>query len=277
MKKIIILLFLTGFAFGTDISPKSLEEIQSVSVTVDTEKSSGSGIVISRTSKNETLNFVLTAAHVVKKLKKSKKVIDKNGSTKTSIDFSDAKIIKTLIEEDRTVGHLEIFSEVIKYDAEEDIALLRIRQKNFLKKGVRFYLEDKPPIVGTNIWHCGSLLGVSGASSITSGLISQDGRVFDKRVCTQLSCSSFPGGSGGGIFLQDARLIGQLTSGRAETFVFMTPIRRIIKWANDKNLNWIYDDKIVVPSDEELKKIPVEDNGEVEEKFIFPFQFIYNK
>ena len=44
-----------------------------------------------------------------------------------------------------------------------------------------------------------------------------------------------------------------------------------------KNLNWIYDDKIVVPSDEELKKIPVEDNGEVEEKFIFPFQFIYNK
>ena len=134
--------------------------------------------------KNITVNFVWTAAHVVDNLRHVRQVIDpKTGQSKNVIEFKDAAIVKELVEDGRRVGELKMDARVIKYsDSEngEDLALLMIRKRDFVSSSAVFH-TGSPNIVpiGTRLFHVGSLLGQTGAGSMTSGIMSQVGRVLD--------------------------------------------------------------------------------------------------
>lgn len=262
------------------------QHLQDVSVTIRSpgafgRTSEGSGVIFTRemefNGEKQSVNFVWTAAHVVDNLRTIRNVVDPvSGTSRKVIEFRDAEVVKELVQEGRRVGELKMMAQVIRYsDAEtgHDLALLRIRKRNFVHVGVRFYLEKdsdghhKIPAIGTHLLHVGSLLGQFGSNSMTDGIMSQHGRLFGGVgggagvIFDQTTVNAFPGSSGGGVFLEDGRYVGMLVRGAGETFNFIVPVRRLHKWAKDAGVEWAVDHTLEMPSVVELHKLPVEDTG----------------
>lgn len=265
-------------ASATEKKPQPLPKdvpsyLQEISVTLHAGTSQGSGVIKTRNG----INYVWTAAHVVRQLRKTRTIIDTNsGTTKTVVEFDDAKVVKELLEDGRSVGRLEMDAEVIRYsnsDNGEDLAILRVRKKNFVSSSVQFHLEEKIPSVGTELYHCGSLLGQMGSNSMTRGIMSQHGRVLNGIVYDQSTCAAFPGSSGGGVYLRDGRCVGFIVRGAGETFNLMVPMRRVVKWAKKAGVEFAIDDNAPVPTIEEFKKMPVEDSDTSSSTSIFNSKF----
>ena len=235
--------------------------MQAISVTIKAGFSEGSGVAIDR---NGT-TFVWTAGHVVDGLRSMRKVTDpKTGTPRTIVEFEDAKIVKTLVEDGRTVGYLHLDAEVIRYsdaDHGHDLAILKVRKKGAIKTSAIFYDEAKPPKLGTQLFHVGSLLGVVGSNSLTTGIVSAHGRLIGKTVYDQTTVTAFPGSSGGGVYLTDGRYVGMLVRGAGEGFNLIVPVRRMRRWAKKAKVEWALDPRVKLPTEEERKKIPIEDIG----------------
>jgi S1-C subfamily serine protease len=236
--------------------------LQDISVTIHASGAQGSGVIKNR----DGVSYVLTAGHVVAHLRHTRQVVDPaTGSTKTKIEFDDAKIVKELYEGGRSVGRVEMDAEVIRYsdaDNGDDLALLRVRKKDFVSSSTHFYCGDTAIPVGTKLLHVGSLLGQLGSNSLTSGIVSQHGRVLNDKVFDQSTCAAFPGSSGGGVYREaDGLYIGMLVRGAGETFNLYVPMHRIQAWAKRVNVEWVLDDKIAVPDAKTIKKTPVEELG----------------
>jgi len=235
--------------------------MQEISVTIKAGFSEGSGVAIDR---NGT-TFVWTAGHVVDGLRSTRKVTDpKTGTQRTIIEFEDAKIIKTLVEDGRTVGYLHLDAEVIRYsdsDHGHDLAILKVRKRGAIKRSAVFYDEVKPPKLGTQLFHVGSLLGQVGSNSMTSGIVSAHGRLIGKTIYDQTTVTAFPGSSGGGVYLTDGRYVGMLVRGAGEGFNLIVPVRRMRSWAKKAKMEWALDPRVKVPSEDEMKKLPIEDIG----------------
>ena len=279
------------------------QHLQNISVTVKSKYSSGSGVIITRNIQlsnkdetKETINFVLTAGHVISSLRSVRNIIE-DGKEKKIIEFGDAILVKQLIENGRKVGKLEMSCQVLKYsDATngEDLALLMIRKRNFVNASTNFYIGKSLIPIGTQLLHVGSMFGEPGANSMTNGIMSQVGRVLDLGssggiVFDQTSVTAFGGSSGGGVFLADGenqgQYIGCLVRGAGEGFNFIVPIRRLSTWAKANNILWILDANVKAPYLKEILKMPLEDtNSESYNKKhsdsvenMFPFLLVTNK
>lgn len=247
--------------YGKCQSPEA-SRLQELSVTINSGSGEGSGTLI---TKDDT-TFILTAAHVVANLRSVRSVIDKDGKTKQLIEFKNAALVKEYREDGRRVGETRMDVKVVKYsdaDHGDDIAILMVVKKNFSTDSAIFDNTELVP-VGTLLWHCGSLLGQMGANSVTTGVQSQIGKMYEGEVYDSTTCTAFPGSSGGGVFKQDGDkwlLVGMITRGSGETFNLMVPMRRIRDWSQKTNMEWLFDPKGKVPSEDELKKMPIEDEG----------------
>jgi S1-C subfamily serine protease len=240
--------------------PSVAAQLQEVSVTIHTPVSQGSGVIVTR----DGVNYIWTAGHVIAGLRHERSAVDGAGATRTIVEFEDAKIVKELIEGGRAVGRLEMDAEVLRYsDAEhgQDLSLLRVRKKNFVTAGAKFYLDEEIPAVGSDLIHCGSLQGQVGSNSITTGVISQIGRVYEGEVYDQTTCAAFPGSSGGGIYLRDGRYVAMLTRGSGETFNLTIPIRRIREWAKRVGVEFAIDESVAVPTEKDLRAKPIEETS----------------
>jgi hypothetical protein len=244
--------------------------LQDISVTVNVGRGEGSGVIktvtMKRNGKDVKVNFVWTAAHVVDTLRSVERVIDpKSGTERVVVKFDDADIIKELVEGGRKVGELKMQAEVVRYNEKEDLALLRIRKTNFVSASVVFYQDKKIPCIGTDVFHVGSLLGQMGSNSMTSGIISQVGRVLDdgKVEYDQTTATSFPGSSGGGVYTKDGAYVGMIVRGAGEGFNLTVPVRRMVRWAKKAGILWALDDNVPPPTEEELEDLPIEDSGHV--------------
>lgn len=270
---IILVLFGNSFTFAEEQSVSSY--LQNISVTIKTEKGSGSGVIFTRNIESDNgekkINFVWTAAHVLENIRSVKTVLDSEGKTLKIPEFKDVQIVKKLIENGTTVGELSMDAVVVKYsDAKdgEDLALLMIKKFDFVSESVRFYSDKNESglSLGTQLYHVGSLLGEDGANSMTTGIVSQVGRMLSlnggsKVLFDQTTVTAFPGSSGGGIFLTNGEYVGMLVRGAGETFNLMVPVRRISKWATSENLLWAVDSNARAPKLEEIVKLPKEKMG----------------
>tara|TARA_R100000152_G_C6778743_1_gene209669 strand:+ start:11 stop:913 length:903 start_codon:yes stop_codon:yes gene_type:complete len=251
--------------------------LQDISVTIKTERGSGSGVIFSREIESEegkkNVNFVWTAAHVLEGIRSVRSILDIEGKTLKKPVFKDVQIVKKLIEDGITVGELSMDATVVKYsDATdgEDLALLMIKKFNFVDVSAKFYKdENKTGLpLGTQLYHVGSLLGESGANSMTTGIMSQVGRMLalnssTKVLFDQTTVTAFPGSSGGGVFLTDGQYIGMLVRGAGETFNLIVPVRRMAKWAASEKIEWAIDPDVKAPSLEEINKLPKEKAGKL--------------
>lgn len=251
---------------------KVINHLQDISVTIVAKAprggGEGSGVIKTVTNeRGEKVNYVWTAAHVITHLRHERTVIDaKSGGTKTVVEFDDPLVVKAINEDGRMVGKIEFLAEVVRYSADEDFALLRLRKKDLVKDSVTFFLDEKDgrpviPTVGTKLLHVGSLLGQLGSNSMTEGIMSQHGRLINKVVFDQTTVTAFPGSSGGGVYVKDGRLVGLLLRGAGETFNLIGPVRRLHDWSKRAGVEWAVNDKVKLPTEDELKRLPVEDNG----------------
>lgn len=263
-----ISILLANISFG--ITPKERREVadhlQDISVTIRSEdgyqKSEGSGVLITRQIGDEKVTFVWTCGHVVDNLRNVRTVIV-DGNPKKLVEFDDVQIIKELVESGRRVGEIKMDATVVKYsdaDDGEDLALLMVRARDYGKASAKFYLNTDEPIIpiGTQLFHVGSLLGQMGANSMTSGIISQVGRIHGKVEFDQTTVTAFPGSSGGGVYLQNGEYVGMIVRGAGENFNLMVPVRRMEKWAKKHDIMWALNPKLKAPSLDDIRKLPVE-------------------
>ena len=264
----LIFIALTTNVLG--ITPKERREVadhlQDISVTIRSEdgyqKSEGSGVLITRDIDGETVTFVWTCGHVVDNLRNVRSVIV-DGQPRKVVEFDDVQIIKELVEGGRRVGEIKMDASVVKFsdaDDGEDLALLMVRAKDYGKASAKFYLSKDEPIIpiGTQLFHVGSLLGQMGANSMTSGIISQVGRIHGKVEFDQTTVTAFPGSSGGGVYLQNGEYVGMIVRGAGEGFNLMVPVRRIERWAKKHDIMWALDPKLKAPTIAEIKALPIE-------------------
>jgi hypothetical protein len=266
-------------SLGAEKKQSTAEHLQNVSVTIRAEgpfsAGEGSGVIFTRKdSEGSLVNFVWTAAHVVDNLRTERKVLV-NGSPKTLVEFKDPVVVKEIRQNGRTVGRLQMDAEVLKYSESEDghdLALLRVRKLNFVHDSVVFYLDEKIPPLGTDLLHVGSLLGQFGANSMTDGIYSQHGRVIkslNKHIFDQTTCVAFPGSSGGGVFLKqdgNTRYIGMLVRGAGEGFNLIVPVRRMVDYCEKNKIMWALDANVEMPSEDELKKMSIENTPKEKEE-----------
>jgi hypothetical protein len=272
-----VLAFLVAFVFvASSVFAGIPDDLQAISVTIKAGTSQGSGSIVTRQIENDTVSFVLTAAHVVDGLRTTRSVIV-NGNTKTLVEYKDAEIIQELQQDGRRIGEVKYEAKIIKVsdaDYGEDLALLMVRRKNAypLSMSTKFKTDKNYiPAIGTKLVHVGSLLGQFGANSFTNGLISQTGRTLtmkgaNVKVFDQTTVTAFPGSSGGGVFLEDTGdYIGMLTQGipQAQGFNFIVPVRRIHGWATIASIEWVVDPSAKMPTIKEINGITVEDSGTI--------------
>jgi hypothetical protein len=262
MRRIIIIVSIVLNSVAHAEEPKDIPKLlQDISVTIKAGGSEGSGVAFTR----DDITFIWTAAHVIDGLRKTREVIDpKTGAKKTIIEFGDPKIVKTLIENGRTVGRIEIDTEVIRYSNfvhGHDLALLKVRKEGFITASTTFYEEKIIPKLGTRLYHVGSLLGQQGSNSMTAGIMSQHGRLINKNEYDQTTVTAFPGSSGGGVYLTNGQYVGMLVRGAGEGFNLVVPVRRMRLWAKQAKIEWAMDPTVDLPTTIELEKLPVEDSG----------------
>jgi hypothetical protein len=269
---VILAAVLTLASAASVFADASVEKLTDISVTIKTDRGQGSGTLFVRRNGNDEVAYVWTAAHVVESLRKVRPVIDtKTGTNKFVVEFKDAEIVQELNQDGRRIGEIKMDAEVVRYsDAEQghDLALLRVRKKNFVPadQTATFFLDEPIPGQGTELFHVGSLLGQVGANSLTTGIISQNGRVLkfgaNAVIFDQTTVTAFPGSSGGGVYLKgDGRYVGMLVRGAGETFNLIVPVRRMREWAKKAGVEFAMDPRVEMPSDEDFKRIPVEDSG----------------
>lgn len=258
---LILTLFMSLPVIQADEKPKELDVpqyLQDIAVTIRAATSEGSGAI--RQTKDGQV-WIWTCGHVVRSLRKERESPDH----KTIIEFDDAKVVQVQTEDGRKVGESNFDAEVIRYsdgDHGADLALLRLRTKKFKPAAsVKFYMDKTIPAVGAELLHCGSLLGTLGSNSITNGIVSQRGRVLNGVIYDQTNCATFPGSSGGIVSLKkDGRYIGMLVRGAGESFGLYIPIRRMREWAKKVGVEFAIDDSLPVPTNELLKKKPIDDS-----------------
>lgn len=247
------------------------EYLQNISTTIKSEteesKSQGSGVIFTRKDvKGDSVSFILTAAHVLENLRQERQVLTLDGQKKTIVEFASPVIMKHIIENGRVIGKTEIEATVIKWSSPEfgqDLSLLKLRKKNFTTDTAVFITEEIVP-VGTELYHLGSRLGEFGAGQLTSGLLSSIGKVLGRdQVFDVGTIQALPGSSGGGVFIKQNGFYCAMVQQKAtagETFIFIKPARIMKEWAKEQKVEWFYNSTIPLPSDEEFKKIPIEDN-----------------
>lgn len=285
------LVLVLAMALNAVAAENLANHLQDISVTVKSPmkfggEGQGSGVLITREIKKADgttikVNFVWTAAHVVDNLREVRTVIDpKTGTERKVVEFRDAQIVQELKEDGRRVGEIKMDAKVIRYsdaDDGEDLALLMVRKKGFVNVSAKFYLDETIPPIGHSLFHVGSLLGQVGSNSMTTGIISQHGRVLqlgngDGTVFDQTTATAFPGSSGGGVFLSGqhadegwskhkGEYIGMLVRGAGEGFNFIVPIRRMLEWSDSVGIRWALDPDSPPPTLAELKATRVEDVG----------------
>ena len=272
MRQVFMLLLAVALASpapAASDTQKVANHLQEVSVTVKQGTTQGSGVIKTRTmkidGKDTSVNFVWTAAHVVAGARSVDTVIDtRTGTERKIVKFKDVSIVQEFRQDGRRVGEYKLDAQVICYSKENDVALLRLRKSGFKTESVQFYLGKPIPPLGTDLYHVGSMAGQElGANSMTSGIVAQIGRTFDNQPYDQTTVTASPGSSGGGVFLRDGRQIGILTLGvrGGDNFNFIVPIRRVYAWAKRMKIAWAMDNGVATPTEDELKKIPVEDSG----------------
>ncbi len=221
MKKLILLLTLLGLSISHAEEKKDIPTfLQEISVTIKADGGEGSGFIVNRKIENVDITFVWTAGHVVDGARKEKEIVDsKTGQKKIEVTFDDVKIVKELRESGRRVGEIVMDAEVLKYSSSSgsghDLALLMIRKHGFSLVSAEFYLNDDIIPLGSQLFHVGSLLGQEGHNSMTTGILSQTGRILPdvgKHVFDQTTVTAFPGSSGGGVYTIDGKCVGMLSS-----------------------------------------------------------------
>lgn len=234
-------------------------QVKSVSVSVVTSGGSGSGTMFVQGDKT----YVLTAGHVVEKLRHVNKVNKDTGNETKEVEvisWDEAKVIQTLYQDDKEVENTVLLAKVVVYSPVEDeggkdIAVLELLKKNHLKTGATLLPLPKHLTVGQDVIHIGSLYGSITGAYIRGNVARLDYRALHSSF-NVINVDSKPGSSGGGIFIKDGDnyyLVGTVVRGDGSGVALTKPLAVIREVLKENNLDDSFN-LIPVPAKENCPK-----------------------
>ncbi len=216
-------------------------------VLIGAEGASGSGVVF----RNGERVFIWTCQHVIAsnihhsvKIDMQKKKLDYDRFT-TRVHIK-SKIFNADLAES---GYINIWADVLRFSAEDDLAVLEVLEPRVFKQSVEFPRNKKfIPGIGTQVFHIGSMLGWHGFNGCSDGImglpgidIDESGKVYDK-----VQCSFHFGSSGGGVFEatsgQCIGLVARSNDRTAMTQGYIIPYRRMVEFAQRLDCTWALSD-----------------------------------
>lgn len=182
-------------------------------------KMSGSGVILEKT---KDYLYMITNHHVI------------DGAKDLSVTFSDDKTYK---------------AEVVKYDENNDIAIIRVRIKDLSEST----LAEIKPIkigdsnsleIGESVVAIGNALGYG--QSVTTGVVSAVNRNFapkeslDTKTYIQTDAAINPGNSGGALLNMKGELVGintaKIASSSIEGMGYAIPMARVLELIKGANI-----------------------------------------
>lgn len=183
-------------------------------------KMSGSGVILEKT---KDYLYMITNHHVI------------DGARDLSVTFSDDKTYK---------------AEVVKYDENNDIAIIRVRIKDLSESTLS---EIKPIKIGdSNLLEIGeSVVAIGNAlgygQSVTTGVVSAVNRNFapkeslDTKTYIQTDAAINPGNSGGALLNMKGELVGintaKIASSSIEGMGYAIPMARVLELIKGANID----------------------------------------
>lgn len=237
-------------------------------VRIRTPKAGGSGTVIySAPSEDGHSTYILTNHHVVENcitiskewsaLLKSERKIDK-------FETVHAHFFRYQWGS-RSVGGTDIQSDIMAYDKEEDLALVRLRSDESVSSVAQLFPRDdeKRLRIGMPVICVGAGMGEAPVQS--GGFLSQFGREIERREFWLSTAPSIFGNSGGALFLADtyefigvpARIAVALIGFSADPIThlsFAIPITRVYQFLEDQRFRFIYDSEFTEQGEEEERR-----------------------
>jgi len=276
---LVVVLQIANLCVAADTNSVSIPEfLNSISVTIETPESYGSGVAFNRKDfDGNPVTFIWTASHVVH----YKEILDAEflplpilpqfendtndfffETNEMVFDFTNVTIHQDIITNGVFCCRTNLPAQLIKIstdDIGEDLAIFRVKGQFFNTNSVVFDLSGRIPRLGEPLYGVSSPFGESG--TFCTGFISSVGRNVPEfnRTFDETSCVMYPGSSGGGAFSIDGKFIGMYILIKAPGLSYINPMRRIQSWAKKENVEWALDPSIPMPSNEELKSLPVKD------------------
>jgi S1-C subfamily serine protease len=238
-------------------------------VRIRTPKAGGSGTVI-YSAENEdggVSTYLLTNHHVVDNCITIKDEWSALLKSKRKIDTFETVHAHFFAYrwESRSIGGTDIQSDIMCYDKEEDLALVRLRSEEPVPSIAKLFPRDdeKRLRIGMPVICVGAGMGEAPVQS--GGFLSQFGREIERREFWLSTAPSIFGNSGGALFLADtyefigvpARIAVALIGFSADPIThlsFAIPITRVYQFLEDQRFRFIYDSEFTEAGEQEERR-----------------------
>ena len=260
------------------------EEVLYPLVRVRTEKAGGSGLIIysKPTPDNKKVyeTYVVTCQHVVddaiKFVKKWSSIAQRE------ITVEDRQLVQVEVFKyeklSRCIGGTTYQAEIIAWDKQMDIAVLKIRSEEPFKYVAKIYPKGKSDEIklGTPVMACGCSMGHEPLFTF-GNLVSKHDMIENKEYWMSTANTIF-GNSGGAVFLKDtheyigntARITAIQLGFGVDVITWMgffVPIDSIYEFFDENFLQFIYDPNYTSKQCEEMRRKKQE---EEERKLLIP-------
>ncbi len=202
--------------------------------------------------------WVWTCGHIINEARHE--VTNADGTE--TVTFDHVLVRRVLTHDGVCTGTVDLMTEVIRFSNEQDLALLRVIDKNFKPpQSMRFYMEPRAPPIGSHLMHAGAP-DEDSRLILTTGILVQHHSLVPHfpLFYDMMTVPIIPGCSGGPVVMaNDGRCVGIFVIyRRTGTWTWMVPVRRMHTWALDNGIAFTMDDNLPIPTDTELSRQPVE-------------------
>lgn len=241
-------------------------EVLKPCVRVRTKRAGGSGTVIYSKGEKEVSTYVLTNEHViddaVRVVEKWDPILQKN-TKRDERDIVEVQFF-TYRWQSRVVGANTIEAEIVAYDKDEDLALLKLRGTDPVPAVAKLYPrgQESKLMVGEPILTVGCGLGEPPV--LTQGLLSVFGREIDSKEYWLCTAPSIYGNSGGATFLAESHefigvpsriaVTGWLGTSAVTHLSYSIPITRVYDFLEQQVFRFIYDDSYTEEGEAKRRK-----------------------
>lgn len=205
---------------------KHRQSVRETTVTIYVDGGRGTGNVAKIDKNGNT--WILTAAHVTEGSKTVKvAIIEKDEDEGTVVT--------------ETYHHADVMVESV----DEDLALLKLRKKNFGKAVV---FSDKKPKLDESVALCGTFMGTHEKVITTGRVQAFNVKGLHKNTKYDMATMTcYRGCSGGGVWNKDGKYVGMFVALAGNNLAYYIPNHRIKKWADANKVGFLFDPKAEAP------------------------------
>ena len=166
--------------------------------------------------------------------------------------------------EQRAVGSTSVEADIMAYDPDEDLALLKLRSDDTVDSVAKLYPKGQESKLPIGIQTIAIGAGLGEPPVLTQGYLSQFGREIDNREYWLQTAPTIYGNSGGAVFLVDTQefigvpsrisvVLAGLGLDAITHLSFIVPITRVYKFLEDQMFRFIYDPKFTEEGEEKAR------------------------